>query len=138
MGLVVRLLKEVNIVRGNQSQIQVACDFHQFGVDSPLCIKAKIMNLDEIIFSAEDVPIGGGSGLRLIKASSLQERGDLAFQASAEGDDALRVRSQPLPVHAGFVVKSLQISCRRKLHKIPIALVVCREQREVECGILRG
>ena len=138
MRFVVRLLKEVNIVRGNQSQIQVACDFHQFGVDSPLCIKAKIMNLDEIIFSAEDVPIGGGSGLRFVEASGLEQSGDFAFQASAQGDNALRVRSQPLPVHAGFVVKSLQISRRRELHEIPIALVVCREQREVECGILRG
>ena len=128
----------MDIVRGNQTEVQVACDFYQIRIDPTLRIEAEIVKFDKVIFRSENLSIRGSGCLGLVKASGLQKRGDFSFQASAQGDDAFRMGGQALPVHAGLVVKALQISSRGELHEIPVALVVCRQKREMKCGILRG
>ena len=92
VGLVVGLLKEVDIIRGNQSEIQIAGEFYQLGIDPALGIQSEIVDFDEIIFRAENIPVDSRRRLRVVKASGLQKRGDFTLQASAQGDDPLRMR----------------------------------------------
>ena len=79
VGLVVGLLKEVDIIRGNQSEIQIAGEFYQLGIDPALGIQSEIVDFDEIIFRTENIPVGGRRRLRVVKAAGLQKRGDFAL-----------------------------------------------------------
>ena len=138
MGLVVGFFEEVDIVRRNEAEVERAGDFDEIGIDAALRIEAEIVEFDEVVFRAEYLAVlrSGRAGFFKIPVGKL--RCDFAFQAAAERDDALGVCGEALVIHARLVIKALEKSGCGELHEIAVALVVCGQQREVECGVPGG
>jgi hypothetical protein len=85
VGLAVRLLEKVDIIRRDQAQVEVAGDFHQTRVHAPLGVETEVVSYDKVILRPENIPVGRRCRLGLLETPRGQKRGNLAFEASTEG-----------------------------------------------------
>ena len=136
MGLVVGFFEEVDIVRGDEAEVERASDFDEVGVHAPLGVEAEIVDFDEVILRAEDFAIFRGGRLGFFKMPVCELRGDLAFEATAQRDESLRMGCEAFVIDARLVVKPLEEACGGEFDEVAVALVVGGEEREVEGGVL--
>ena len=137
MGFVVGFFEEVDIVRGDEPEVERAGDFDEVGIDAALGVEAEIVDFDEVIFRAKDLAVFRGGRLGFFKIPIGDLRGDLALEATAQRDEPLRMGRKAFVVHARLVVKPLEESGSGEFDEVAVALVIYCEQGEVEGGVLR-
>ena len=136
MGLVVGAFEEVDVVRGDQPESEVAGNVDQSRAVAPLLFDPVIGQFDEEVFLSEDVPVSGGilEGLRLLARA--QGHVDLPLEATAQRDQPLAVTGEKLTVHARLVIEAVKMGGRAQLHQVAVSLVVGGEESHVESHIL--
>ncbi len=105
------------------------------GNDAGLLLEPGVLELDVRRVAAEDLrePVEVGAS---VVATPLRESArDAARETSREGDDALRVTLEQLPVDARLVVVALEVAERRELDEVRVALVRLGEEREVRVAL---
>ena len=120
----------MRVVGGDERQVELAGQVDELGDHGGELGVVVVLQLD-VVAVAEDfaVPAGGGQGVGV--AGLVQRPVQLRRGAAGEGDEALAVGAQALPVDAGAVVEALQVRLRGQRHEVAPAGVVHRQQRQV-------
>ena len=136
MGLVVGPFEEVDVVRGDQPESQVAGTVDQSRAVAPLLFDPVIRQFDEEVFLSEDVPVRGGilEGLRLLTRA--KGHVDLTLEAAAQRDQPLVVAGEKIPVDARLVIEAVEMGGRAQFDQVAVSLVVGSEECHVEGHIL--
>ena len=90
-----------------------------------------IVQFDEKILRAENVPIIGRALFRLLDVVRLNCGVDFARETATQPDQSLRMRGQQLLVDPGRVMESFKVRCRHQLDEISVASLVLRQQSEM-------
>ena len=126
----------MNVVGRDESKSEVVGDGDEARPVSPLLLDAVVGQFDEEVLCSKDVAVGGGMIPREIGLTVGQSRVDLAFEASAQGDEPLGMGGEEFPVHAGLVIEALEVGGRGDLDEVAVALVVRCEEGQVMGRIL--
>ncbi len=123
----------VRVVGGQKGEAQVPGQAQQVLPDLPLDVQAVVHQLQEVVFAAEDVLVGGGSGPRLGVLAQPQAGLDLAGGAAGGGDDALRPFGDQLAVHTRLPGGELALvtGLRTEPEQVAQALAVPRPHGQV-------
>ena len=136
MGVVVLAVEEMHVIGGDQAQAEFLAQLRQRGVDLALLLQAVIVHLQEEIFRPEDLPVSGGDVPRFRVVVVLMKRhGHFALEAAAQGDEPFCVLRQMFAVNPRLVIHPFQLAQGNELHQVLVALLVFRQQREMERGV---
>ncbi len=131
MGPGVLLAHVVAVVGGHHAQAVLAGELLEDLVDLLLLGEAVVLDLNEKAV-AEDGEVLVEAGLGQVQAVLEDELGDLRPQAPGEGDEALGMLPQDLPVNPGLFVKTFQVGPRGQAYQVLVAGEVLGEKGEVE------
>src|SRR5688572_10131901 len=121
--LVVALPQVMDVVGGDQWQVQFPRQRDDAAIDHLLLFDALVLHLEKEVVAAKDVaqPCRGlECRPRLLRA---ERAGHFALQATAQTDETLRVLCEQVFVDAWAVIKPLGVSGGNELDQIPVALV---------------
>ena len=90
-----------------------------------------IVQFDEEILRAENVPIIGRALFRLLDVVCLNCGVDFTCETATQPDQTRRVRGEQLLVDPGRVMKPFEVRCRHQLDEISVAGLVFRQQSEM-------
>ena len=132
MRFVMGAFEEVDVVRGDQPESEVAGNVDESRAVASLLFDPVVGQFDEEVFFSEDVPIGGGilKSLRLLPCT--QGHVDLTLKASAEGNQTPVVLGEELPVDARLVVKAVKMGGRADLDQIAVPFVISGQKCHME------
>src|SRR4029077_20354551 len=116
----------------DQTEPEFAGEFWQMHVALHLLGHSVIVQLDEKISRPENVAIFRGQILRFFNVAGLKSTVDLTSETTAQADQTVRMRRQQILVEARPVIKAVQMCRRNQLYQIAIALLVFRQQGEME------
>ena len=122
----VGLAQVVHVVGAHERQAEILRDRRNAAVDDALLLDAVPLHLEEEVLGAEDVPVRGRRVARLLFLLVRRALGDLALQAAAQADQALRVLREQFLVDARLVVEAFGVPGRHELDEIVVALVASR------------
>ena len=131
MRFVIASAEKMHVIRRHQANAQVARNLHECCIAHFLLFHPVIVQFQEEIFCAEDIPIFGGALFCFLDVVCLNRAVDFACKTAAQSDQTLRARRQHLLVDSRRVMKSIQMRCRHQLHEIAVASFVFGQQREV-------
>ena len=84
----IRLVRVVDVVRGDDRDAELARQPEQAGEDGALVRHAMVLDLQEEVPAPEDVAVGGGGFPGLLRLAGKQQPGHLAGQAPGQADQA--------------------------------------------------
>ena len=116
----------MNVVRGDEPEAKVLRDLRQDPVALALFLDAVVVQLDEEIFRAENVPIFGGGLLCLVDIVRLNRRVYFARETAAQSNQSRRMLRQQLFVDSRSVMKSIKVRRRDQFDQVAITGVVLR------------
>ena len=132
VGAGVMLADVVNIVGGDDLQVELFAQLQEPGNDFKLLGDAMVLDFDEVVFAAEDLDEASAGLARLLVAVVKEVLGDEGCEAAGEADQAVGVFRECFKVGAGFVIKPLEVCVGDQLEQILIAREVFREEAEVK------
>ena len=132
MRLVVCALQKVDVVCRDQSEPEVLRHFEQNPIAPVLLLDAVVVEFDEEIVFAEDVPILAGKIPRARLVVCEDRLVDLSVEAPAERDEPVAVGRQELFVDSWLVVKPIEVCQRHEFNEVLVSRVVLGEQCKVE------
>ena len=94
-----------------------------------------VLNLDEEAVRAENVAILPRDSAGLVHLAGQQGRGHLPTKAGGRADESLVELSQQFAIDPRAVVEALQIRPGGKLHQVPPAGLVHRQQQQMVSGV---
>ena len=121
----------MNIVCRNQSHANVPRNFRQRCHALALFLHPVIVQFDEEIFRAENVPIIGRALFRFLDVVCLNCGVDFTLETDTQPDQSFRVRGEQLLVDPGRVMKPFEVRGRHQLDEILVADLVFRQQSEM-------
>ena len=136
MRLRVLALRVVQVVRGDDRQAGPTGELDELGQDLALLGQPVILELDEEVPGAEDVPVRRGHLVGLGCLTAEQQLRDLGREAPREPDQALAVLGQELLVDPGPVVEALEVRVGDQLEEVPVPGLVPSQDREVPVLLL--
>ena len=89
--LVVGALEEVDVVGRNQTEPEILAPAHKVRIHLPLRIHPVVVDLEEKIILPENLAVLPGQFASPLRIGVEDRAADLAFQAAAQSDQALRV-----------------------------------------------
>jgi hypothetical protein len=128
----------VQVVGGDQRQVEVLGQPEQVLADALLDRQAVVHHLDEEVLPAEDVPELGGGPDRGVVAADPQQGLHLAAGAARGGDQPLAVRLEQLAVHPRLVVLPLEAGQAGEPEQVVHALRGLGPHRHVRVGAATG
>ena len=121
----------MDIVRGNERELELLGEFDELSVDELLFFDAVILNFEEEIIVSEDIEIIGkslpGSPLPFIEESA----GNFALNTSGESDQTFAVSGKEFLVGSGLVIESMELGIGYDLAEIHISGLIGREKDEM-------
>ncbi len=108
VGRRVLLVRVVQVVGGDERQVEVLGQPEQVGADPGLDLQAVLHQLEVVVAGPEDVAELRRSRARLVVLAEPQEGLHLAGRAAGGGDQPARVGLQQLAVHPGLVEEALE------------------------------
>src|SRR5664279_3844384 len=124
----------VQVVSGDQRQVELLGDLDQAGEGLPLDVDAVLHQLDVVVAPPEDLGVRTGGPLGAGVVAPDQQLGHLSAGAAGGPDHPVGVSSEQLAVHPGLVVVALQAGQAGQLDQVGIAGGIGGPQREV--GVL--
>ena len=121
----------VGIVGGHQGDARLLVKFHQSLDHLFLLGDAVVLEFQVVVPLPEEVPHGLRVGLGPGVVPGQQQPGQLAGQAGRQGDEALVVALQQLPVHPGLAVKALGKAPADHSREVPVPLLVAAQQDQM-------
>ena len=131
-------VRVVAVVGGQERRAQAAGDLDQLRIDLALLVEAVVLQLDEEVVAPEDVLQPRRESRGLLDVAPQQCLLHDATEAPGGGDDALVVTFEQLPVDTCLVPVALEVGVGRELHKVLVALVRLRQQRQVVPELVAG
>ncbi len=101
-----------------------------------LDVDVPVLELDVGRVAAEDLREPVEVGLCIARAVLHERARDAPAEAAGEGEHALRMALEQLPVDAGLVVVALEVAERAELDEVAVADVVRREERQVGVALV--
>jgi hypothetical protein len=129
--LVIAPAQKMNIVCRDQSDANVPRNLRQRCHALALFFHPVIVQFDEKILRAENVPIFSRALFRLLDVVCLNCRVDFARETATQPDQSLRVRGEQLLVDPGRVMEPFKVRCRHQLDEISVATLVFRQESEM-------
>ncbi len=126
----------MQVVGGDQGQLEVLRDAQQVVADPPLDVEAVVHQLAVEVAGAEDVAELGGRFERLVVLAEPQVGLHLAGGAAGGGEQAFAVAVQQFAVGARLVEEALQRTQRAEPEQVVHALGVLRPHGHVGVGAL--
>ena len=124
----------VNVVGADDLEVELLGELEEAGDDFALLGDAVVLDLDEIIFAAEDFDEAAAGLARLLVAVVEQVLRHERGEAAGEADQAVGVLRERLEVGARLVIKTLEVRVGDELEEVLVAGEVFREQAEVKDG----
>ena len=109
---VMRAFEKMDVVSRNQSEPEFPRDRGQGRVALPLRLETVIVQLEEKIFSTENVAIDRGAGPGFVELIGLDGHVDLALQAGTHSDESLAVRREQILVDPRLVMHPFEMRGR--------------------------
>ncbi|CAK8715510.1 hypothetical protein LDFHOB_04825 [Candidatus Electronema aureum] len=131
VGIGLVLVQVVAVVGGDQLDAEIIAQFLQADIDLCLLRDAVLLHLEVKPVAEELLQLKSLLPGRVHAAVADQPR-HLAMQAGGEGDQAFVMAGEQLAVNARLVVKARCLCHRSQLHQIAVAVLVHRQQDEVE------
>ena len=136
VGLVVGAVEEMDIVGGDDGELELPRKFDELGHHGELRFEAVVVEFHEGVFLSEDVAEFGEGFERLAGLAFEQPFVDRTGDAAGQADDAFRMGAEDFPVHAGLaVVHAIEMADGGELGEVFPAFVGLGEQGEVGCGL---
>ena len=136
VGVGVLVAQVVHVVGGHGAQAGPLGEQRELGQQLALLGQAGVLQLDEDVVGAEELGEAPHLVERGLVVAVLEQLRDAPAHAAGEGDEALVVLAEQLPVGARLVVVALQVGARGELDEVPVARLVARQQREVREALL--
>ncbi len=127
----VLVMEVVDVAGGDERELGLIGEPRELGVDPLLGLEARVLDLDVGGVVPEDLHQAVEVRRRVVRPVLLQRPRDPPREAAGEGDQALRVAFEQLPVDARLVVVTLEIRRRGELDQVPVALVRLRQERQM-------
>ena len=125
----------VDVARGDGRKLARGGEGGELGEDALLHVEVRVLELDVDVAVAEDLHEAVELLLRVGGAALLQRFADAAGEAAGEGDEAVGVALEQLPVDARLVVVALEVAERGELDEVLIAGGRLREEGEVRVAL---
>ena len=103
----------------------------QLFVDFVLAVKIVIHHLEEEVFRPENLAVFLSACDRFLKLIARDQLRNLAAQTGASANNAFRILRDQFVVDARTIVKTVEMSARRQLDQVFVALKIFRPQREM-------
>uniref|UniRef100_A0A6J7NAW3 Unannotated protein n=1 Tax=freshwater metagenome TaxID=449393 RepID=A0A6J7NAW3_9ZZZZ len=136
VGLVVRAVGVVRVVRREDRCTDAAGDLDQLRIGLVLGSEAVILQLDEEVVPTEDVLQAGRLLERTLLVAVEETLQHVPTETAGGGNQARGVLVQQFPVHPRLVVVALEERKARELDEVAVPLVALGEQREVVIQLL--
>ncbi|HEX6208056.1 MAG TPA: hypothetical protein VF058_06810, partial [Actinomycetota bacterium] len=136
VGLVVLLVRVVEVVRGHERDAEAARDLDEGGRDLRLVGQPVVLELDVERALPEDVAVGGGGLLGLLPLIGQEVPAHLGGEAAREPDQPLGVAGEQLLVDPRTVVEALEVGVGDEPQEVPVAGLVPGQDREVPVLLL--
>ena len=135
----VPVVQVVDVTGRDERQPRSLGELLQLGVDPRLRVETRVLDLDVRRVLAEDLHEAVEVGGRVLRPVLLQRLRDPSRQAPREGDQAVRVALEQLPVDARLVVVALEVAGGSELDQVAVALARLRQEGQVRVALpLRG
>ncbi len=131
VGVCLVLVEIVAVVGRHQLDAEIMAQFLQARIDLPLLRDAVLLHL-EVEAVAEELAQLQSLFPRRIHAAVADQPRHLAVQAGGEGDQPFVVVGQQPAVNARLVVEASRLRHRSQLHQVAVAVLVHRQEDEVE------
>ncbi len=128
----VGLADVVNVVGRDDLQVKLLGEGEEAGDDLDLLGDAVVLDLDEVVFAAEDLDEATAGLAGLVHAVVEEMLRDEGGEAAGEADEALGVFGEGVEIGAGLVVEALEMGVGDELEEILVAGEVFGEETEVE------
>ena len=112
-------------------RFELARERDDAAIDDLLLLDALVLHLEEEVVRAEDVAQPRRRFERRPRLLHLERARDLALEAAAQADEALRVLGQQLLVDARPVVEPFGVAGRHQLDQVLVAFVGLGEQHQM-------
>ena len=122
---------EVDVVRRDERQVELAGDGHELGIDRLLRVEAVVHELDEEVARPEHRGVLPGRLFGLLGQAAAEPDRDLALETGREPDEAPGVGGQELLVDPGPVVEALEVALGDEPAEVPVPGLVLDEEDEV-------
>src|SRR5207248_2974558 len=106
-----------------ERQARAARELDELRIDPLLHLESGVLELDVDGVAPEDLDEPVEVGRRVRGPVLLERLRDAAREAAGEGDDAVGVAPEELPVDPRLVVVALEVAGRGELDQVPVALV---------------
>ncbi len=128
-------IQEVHVIGRHEIEVHFPGDLDQLRVAAALGVDTVVVEFDEIALRAEDIAVKPGDLTSLPPSPREDVMIHLALEAPAEGDEAIRVLRQQLPVDTRLVVKTLEMGGTDEFDEIAVPLGILHEERQVIGGV---
>jgi hypothetical protein len=129
--LVIAPAEKMNIICRDQSDAKIPRNLRQRCHAFALFFHSVIVQFDEKILSAENVPIFGRALFRLLDVVCLNCGVDFARETATQPDQSFRVRGEQLFVDPRRIMEPFKVRCRHQLDEISVASLVFRQESEM-------
>ena len=130
-----RLLVVMDVVRRDDRQVQIPCQFDEPAVARPVPVDQVLLQLDKEVVSTEQLQVAlcGCAGADNV---GVCEPGYFAIAAARERDQPLCVSFERYGIERRLAPRALQVRDREQSAQVRIAAWRLREQREVRAALL--
>src|SRR6478672_9085971 len=125
----------MTVVGGEHRDTGLLFKAEQIGADAVLHLQALVLDLEEKVFFAEDLAESPRSLAGRFVPAFHQLFGDFTFEASGEGDQALRVFREKLLADARLVIEAMHTGFGSYFGEVAIALVGLGENAKMVVGV---
>ena len=132
MGLRLRLVDVVEVVRHDEREARVAGEPEELRVEGRLLGETVVLQLEEEAALPEDVAVLAGQAAGQLDVVGLEGLRDLAAQAGGKPDQPLGVARQVLAVDPRLVVVAVEVGVGHEPAEVPVADEVRGQEDQVE------
>ena len=136
MRVRVLVAEVVHVVGGHGAKACLLRELPLLWQQRALLGQAGVLQLDEDVLGAEQVRQAADLGHGAVLVAVPEQHGDAAAHAPGEGDEALAVLGEQVPVGARLVVVAFEVGACAELDQVLVAGLVTSQQREVRVALL--
>ena len=126
----------MNIIGGNQRNVQLSADLQQFGIYHPLFRQAVILQFQEIIVLSKAVPVFDCRLFGFLRQTFLNIPCHLSGKAGRKRNDSLVEFPKNLHIHTGLVIVPLRKAPADDFHQVCITGIIFRKQNQMIVSVL--
>ena len=126
----------MNIIGGNQRNVQFSADLQQFGIHHPLFRQTVILQLQKIIALSKAVSVFDCCLFCFLRQTLLDIPCHLSGEAGRQCNNPLMKFPKDLHIHTGLVIVPLRKASADDLHQVCITGIIFRKQNQMVISVL--